>query len=170
MNIEEKFSLANGKNPTNIGSLTDDQRKAYKGLIQFINKPYDIADYKRALVGPAGTGKTFLLKAILKNCNLSYSAIGLSAPSHKACRVLRESISGIPVKVNTVQSDFGLRLNFDIDKFDINNPPFDPKGNVKADKYELYIIDEASMVNKGLLKFIEKYLIKAKCKIIYCGK
>lgn len=169
MNIEERFSLANGKNPTSTLNLTNDQRKAYDGLIKFINSPYNEKDFKRALVGAAGVGKTFLLKAILKNCNLSYSTIGLSAPSHKACRVLRESIEGIPCKVNTVQSDFGLRLNFDIDKFDINNPPFDPKGTVKVDKYELYIIDEASMVNKGLLRFIEKYLKKGKCKVIYCG-
>lgn len=170
MNIDEKLSVANGKNPASIINLTNDQRKAYNELIKFIDSPYNENDYKRALIGAAGVGKTYLIKALLKNCNLSYSTIGLSAPSHKACRVLRDNIIGIPCSVNTVQSDFGLRLNFDIDKFDINNPPFDPKGNVKVDAYYLYIIDEASMINRDLLRFIEKYLKKAKCKIIYCGK
>lgn len=167
--LNEKYSLANGKNPAILKGLTNDQRKAYTEIIDFINASYDENDYKRALIGSAGTGKTYLLKALLKNCNLSYSVIGLSAPSHKACRVLRSSIAEVPCKVNTVQSDFGLRLNFDIDKFDVNNPPFDPKGTVKVYKYSLYIIDEASMVNKGLLRFIEKYLKKAHCKILYCG-
>lgn len=169
MNIDEKLSVANGKNPASIINLTNDQRKAYNELIKFIDSPYNENDYKRALIGAAGVGKTYLIKALLKNCNLSYSTIGLSAPSHKACRVLRDNIVGIPCSVNTVQSDFGLRLNFDIDKFDINNPPFDPKGHVKVDAYYLYIIDEASMINRDLLRFIEKYLKKAKCKIIYCG-
>ena len=170
MNIDEKLSVANGKNPASIINLTNDQRKAYNELIKFIDSPYNENDYKRALIGAAGVGKTYLIKALLKNCNLSYSTIGLSAPSHKACRVLRDNIIGIPCSVNTVQSDFGLRLNFDIDKFDINNPPFDPKGHIKVDAYYLYIIDEASMINRDLLRFIEKYLKKSKCKIIYCGK
>ena len=44
--------------------------------------------------------------------------IGLAAPTHKACRVLNESICIPNVKVNTLQSDLGLRVNFDTDKFD----------------------------------------------------
>lgn len=169
MNIDEKLSVANGKNPASIINLTNDQRKAYNELIKFIDSPYNENDYKRALIGAAGVGKTYLIKALLKNCNLSYSTIGLSAPSHKACRVLRDNIIGIPCSVNTVQSDFGLRLNFDIDKFDINNPPFDPKGHVKVDSYYLYIIDEASMINRDLLRFIEKILKENHCKLLLCG-
>ncbi len=106
MNIDEKLSVANGKNPASIINLTNDQRKAYNELIKFIDSPYNENDYKRALIGAAGVGKTYLIKALLKNCNLSYSTIGLSAPSHKACRVLRDNIIGIPCSVNTVQSDF----------------------------------------------------------------
>ena len=169
MNIDSTLSLANGKNPANIGNLTDDQKKAYTGLIEFINADYNENDFKRALIGPAGTGKTYILKAIIKNCKYAYSTIGLSAPSHKACRVLRENLIGVTNNVNTVQSDFGLRLNFDIEKFDINNPPFDPKGNVKVENYNLYIIDEASMINKDLLRFIERILKENHCKVIYCG-
>lgn len=166
---ETHLSVANGKDPASISGLTKDQARAYKGLMEFINAPYNENDYKRAVIGAAGVGKTYLLKAIIKNCNYAYSQIGLSAPSHKACRVLRDNLIGLGCKVNTVQSDFGLRLNFNVEDFDINNPPFDPKGNIKIDSYSLYIIDEASMINKGLLKFIEKYTRENKCKIIYVG-
>ena len=55
MNIDSTLSLANGKNPANIGNLTDDQKKAYIGLIEFINADYNENDFKRALIGPAGT-------------------------------------------------------------------------------------------------------------------
>lgn len=163
------ISQANGKDPVSTLGFTLDQRNAYNNLIDFINKPYNEKDYKRALVGAAGTGKTYLVKALIKNCGLSYSTIGLAAPTHKACRVLAESIQLPNVKVNTLQSDLGLRLNFDVEKFDIDNPPFDPKGKIKISNYQLYIIDESSMINRGLLMFVEKICKSNKCKIIYIG-
>lgn len=168
MNITS-ISQANGKDAISIANFTDDQKNAYNNLIEFINKPYDINDYKRALVGAAGTGKTYLVKALIKNCGLSYSTIGLATPTHKACRVLNESIQIPNVKVNTLQSDLGLRLNFDVEKFDIDNPPFDPKGRIKIGNYQLYIVDESSMINRGLLMFLEKTCKTNKCKIIYIG-
>ena len=168
MNLE--ISQANGKDPISILNFTDDQRKAYDNLIKFINNPYDSNDYKRALVGAAGTGKTYLVKALIKNCGLSYSTIGLAAPTHKACRVLSESVQISNIKVNTLQSDLGLRLNFDIEHFDISNPPFDPKGKIKIGNYQLYIVDEASMINRGLMMFLEKTCKSNNCKLIYIGK
>lgn len=167
--IINAISQANGKDSINIGNFTDDQKKAYANLIEFINNPYDANDFKRALIGAAGTGKTYLVKALIKNCNLSYSTIGLSAPTHKACRVLSDSIQIPNVKVNTLQSDLGLRLNFDVEKFDIDNPPFDPKGKIKIGNYQLYIVDEASMINRGLAIFLEKTCKSNNCKLIYIG-
>lgn len=168
MNITS-VSQANGKDSISINGFTDDQKKAYSTLIDFINAPYNQNDYKRALIGAAGTGKTYLVKALIKNCGLSYSTIGLAAPTHKACRVLNESIQIPNVKVNTIQSDLGLRINFDVERFDIDNPPFDPKGKIKIGDYSLYIIDESSMLNRGLVMFLEKICKTNKCKIIYIG-
>ena len=150
-------------------SFTNDQRIAYDNLIEFITKDYDVNDYKRALTGPAGTGKTYLVNALIRNSGLSYSTIGLAAPTHKACRVLGESIRLPNIKINTIQSDLGLRINFDVDKFDIKNPPFDPKGRIKIKEYDIYIVDEASMINRGLLMFLEKICKENHCKILYIG-
>lgn len=163
------ITQANGKDPVSTLGFTDDQRKAYDNIISFINASYNDNDYKRALIGPAGTGKTYLVKALIKNCNLSYSQIGLAAPTHKACRVLAESIGIGNVKINTLQSDLGLRLNFDVEKFDITNPPFDPKGRIKIGEFKVYIVDEASMINRGLCTFLEKTCKSKKCKLIYIG-
>ena len=162
-----KISPTNSKN--NISNFTNDQRKAYDELIKFIDEPFDEKDYKRSLIGAAGTGKTYLVKALLLNSTLSYSLIGLSAPTHKACRVLGESIHISGIKVNTIQSDLGFRLNFNIDMFDPSNPPFDPKGKIKIKNYKLYIVDEASMINSSLCMFLEKICVSNKCKIIYIG-
>lgn len=150
-------------------NFTHDQQVAYNGLIDFINSDFSDKDYKRALVGPAGTGKTYLIRAIIQNCNMSYSVIGLSAPTHKACRVLSESIKNRNVKVNTLQSDLGLRLNCNIENFNINSPNFDPRGKIKIGSYKVYIIDEASMINRDLVLFIEKLVKQHKCKLIYIG-
>lgn len=163
------ISQANGKDAVNIAGFTNNQMTAYHALIEFINNPYNVNDYKRALIGAAGTGKTYLVKALIKNCGLSYSTIGLAAPTHKACRVLNDSIQIPNVKVNTLQSDLGLRLNFDVEKFDIDNPPFDPKGRIKIGNYQLYIVDEASMINRSLIMFLERTCKTNKCKIIYIG-
>ena len=168
MNITT-ITQANGKDPVSTLGFTNDQRKAYDELIKFINEPYNPNDCKRALSGPAGTGKTYLVKALIKNSQISYSQIGLAAPTHKACRVLGESIGISNVKVNTLQSDLGLRLNFDVDKFDITNPPFDPKGRIKIGDYKVYIVDEASMINRGLCNFLEKTCKSKQCKLIYIG-
>ena len=163
-------SLANGRNPISILNLTNDQRIAYDDIIKFINSDFNPNDYRRALVGPAGSGKTYLVNALITNCNLSYSTIGLSAPTHKACRVLSESIKNSSCKVITLQSALGLRLNFDVEKFDINNPPFDPKGKIKIQDLKLFIVDEASMINKGLKTFLEKICSNKQCKVLYIGK
>ena len=99
-------SKANLRDSSEITNFTDDQRKAYFELISFINEPYNPNDWKRALVGPGGVGKTYLVRTIIKNCNISYSMIGLATPTHKACRVLRTSLgSDVSCKVNTLQSD-----------------------------------------------------------------
>ena len=167
--MELSISNANLKNPTAISSFTEGQRKAYIALIDWINAAYNPNDNKRALIGPAGTGKTYLVRALITNSNLSYSTIGVAAPTHKACRVLQESINLPNIKASTLQSDLGLRLNFDVDKFDINNPPFDPKGRIKIDKYKIYIVDESSMINKGLCTFLENICKLKQCKLLYIG-
>lgn len=159
---------AKAKKTDNI-RFTKDQQKAYNALIEFIDSDFNEKDFKRALIGPAGTGKTFLVKSLIMNCSLSHSLIGLAAPTHKAARVLKESI-GIPgIVPNTVQSDLGLRLNFNVETFDPDNPPFDPKGEIKINNYKLYIVDESSMIYRKLLTLLERTCKTHKCKILYIG-
>ena len=49
--------------------------------------------------------------------------------------MLGNSIGLKGININTLQSDLGLRLNFDVEKFDINKAPFDPKGKIKIGNY-----------------------------------
>ena len=151
-------------------NFTDDQKVAFDKLIEFIKSDYDDKNFKIALTGAAGTGKTYLLRAVVEQCGLSYSTIGMAAPTHKACRVLSESIGLTRVKINTIASILGLRPNYDSTKFDINNPPFDPRGKIKIKGFSLYIVDEASMLDSNLCKLLEKFCRSYNCKIIYVGR
>ena len=63
------LAVANNKNGV-CATFTPDQQSAYKELIEFINTPFNEKDYKRALSGAAGTGKTFLVKSLINNCRL----------------------------------------------------------------------------------------------------
>lgn len=162
------ITLAN-PNKTSTYSFTKDQKNAYDEILTWLNSEYSDNDFKRALVGPAGTGKTYLVKAIITNCDYSHSTIGLAAPTHKACRVLHESINLSTIKVNTLQSDLGLRLNYDGDNFNIDNPPFDPRGKIKIGGYKFYIVDESSMINRSLMMLLEKHIKANKVKLLYIG-
>ena len=147
-------------------AFTNGQQLAYDEIVSFIKRGYTDNDFKRALVGSAGTGKTFLMKSIIKDCGLANSVIGLAAPTHKAARVVEMATAK---KASTVASDLGLRLNFDADNFDINNPPFDPKVEKKIKNYKLYIVDEASMINANLKTLIERECRRYGCLLIYSG-
>ena len=60
------ITLANGRNPVNISGFTKDQANAYNDIIEFINNDFNINDFTRALIGPAGTGKTYLVNALIQ--------------------------------------------------------------------------------------------------------
>lgn len=113
------------------------------------------------------THNTFMIKEVIKRCGLAKSVIGLAAPTHKAARVLRASTG---YATSTVASDLGLRLNIDLDTFDVNNPPFDPLAEKKIKGYKLYIVDEASMVGSSLRILIERECLAHGVMLIYMGK
>lgn len=148
---------------------TKDQQIAIEGIVEYINKDYDPNEFAVALCGAAGTGKTFSIKAIVNNCKYSKSTIGISAPTHKAVRVLKENLKDLECPINTLASDLGLRLDYDIENFDINNLNFTNKASIKIVNYKVYIIDEASMINASLKKFIENICKKYNIKLIYSG-
>lgn len=148
-------------------TFTRDQQVAIEGLINFIQSKWDENKISVALTGPAGTGKTFALRYVITNCGLSGSTITCCAPTHKACRVLGEAIG--KRDIHTIQSVFGFRLTVDLDYFDPNKPLFKPVGKTRLGNTQLLIIDEASMLNSALVKYINNYCRKAEIKVIFTG-
>lgn len=69
---------------------TDEQQKAIDKIVGFIknDKGREIR-----LVGSAGTGKTFILREIISQVEELKLPITIIAPTHKACKVAKESIN-----------------------------------------------------------------------------
>ena len=125
------------------------------------------------ITGKAGTGKTTLVKFLiqeLKKDNLhrfKYSVC--SAPTNKAVKVLRDKI-GMDFDRNrfcTIHS--ALRLKRDIDPASgvVSFKPDPYNNSIPLEKVSLLIIDEASMVNKEILSYIEKNT--KDIKVIFIG-
>lgn len=151
--------------------FTEAQNNAYIKLLDFIDSPYNQNDFKRALSGYGGTGKSFLLKYLITDCHIPKSRIKIAAPTHKACRILRESVeeSLDAENINTIHSDLGLQPNYDLENFKEDDLKFTMQGKLKIKECDLYIIDEASMVNSNLLNTIYKLAKQFKIKIILSG-
>ena len=130
----------NGNNKINF---TNDQKNAIDKIVDFIAKPFNSANHIIGLTGAGGTGKTFIINYILKNCKYSDSVIACTSPTHKACRVFSQALDG--KDVITIQSCFGFRLDLRLEDFNPKQPQFNPMATPKLDNIKLLLIDEASI-------------------------
>ena len=116
--------------------------------------------------GKAGTGKTTIIKEVLKEFK-GYHIIGC-ALSHKAKNVLRKSISsgGIKAEFHSVAGMLNMALDLETGVF----KKIYVQGNKvpPVQKADIIIIDEASMINEETIDYIfsEK---RKKCKVIFLG-
>jgi exodeoxyribonuclease-5 len=141
-------------------TLNQGQTEALRLIKQFLASK----DKEFLLEGPAGTGKTFLLKQILKDYNKKVTAI---APSHKAKKVLAKTLGFAVDDVRTVASALAIKLNENTGTFEPDI--FLRKNNkIPIQKFQLIILDECSMVSNTIYEEINK-MINPGTKIIYVG-
>lgn len=151
--------------------LNQGQQEAVDAVLRFL-----ISDEKEfAISGPAGTGKTFVMKHIMTDVLDEYTRmcellsikpkqfqIELTATTNKAAEVLNKA-TGFPA--STIHSFLHLKVrdNYNTGTTDI----------VKTPAWEVYsnkliFIDEASMIDSKLHGFIQEATDRS-CKIIYLG-
>lgn len=150
--------------PINTIVYTDDQQKALNGLITWLKQPIvasNIDSYINVLDGQAGTGKTFILKTILKSSNLSFVA---TAPTHKATHLLSKSL---PCETATIQKLIGLRLSFDI--YNVNEKNFTQQADPAVKNYKVMLVDESSMITGYLETLIRQEAVNHKVKVLFVG-
>lgn len=143
--------------------LSDDQNKALELLLDFIFKSKEM---EFSLFGKPGTGKTFLIKALINKLKTEhkFNSFLLCAPTNKAALILK---SGINEDVITLHKLLSLSPKIDILEFDLKNLVFDFKDRSKEFYKKLIICDEASMINDDLYEHIIKKCKSDSSKIIF---
>lgn len=141
--------------------LTLEQGTAIEAMLDFL------ADHDKQfflLSGYAGTGKTFCIQCLIPRVR---GRLIFTAPTNKATKVLHDTLATdtYAPECRTIYSLLGLRLeaNGEVKKLTEPEDPLD------LTKYKAVIVDEASMVNSNLFRFIKLTAESQHVKFIFLG-
>lgn len=186
MKQNENFLLSNDVMPEDyLGpSLTADQADVFVGLLDWFKSP---GKNMALLSAYAGSGKTFLVRELVRYMTSTYTKaqilnfafdgyrpsgpvceIAVSAPTHKAVKVIRRSAGELPMtQYKTLASLLCLRPEIDRDT---GAQVFKPDYALKNQKatYAFIIVDEASMVGEDMWKHLLA-ATRAGSKILFVG-
>ena len=166
--VGDYIRFRNGKVVNTPFKLNQQQEHALLVLEDFINNPSKY-DNSVTLSGYAGTGKT----SIISIFNKYLGSIGIepvfSAPTHRANAVTK--MNNPESQVITLHSAFGLSPIVDLDSgnYDLKKLKTEQIRKPKIKPGQLLIIDEASMVSKGLYNFVEDFKKENNVQVIYIG-
>ncbi len=147
--------LPNGK----LITLNDDQHKGVEKIRLWLKEKETFF----TLAGPAGSGKSTIIKKILDD--YPYGVV-VSAPTHKAVGVIREITNK---ESATLHSLLGLRPDVDLSNFDPNFPTFNPIALPRINNFNWVIIDESSMINQKLFDLIKDKTKNTRTKVLFVG-
>lgn len=152
----------------NTSGLTPDQRVALDGIIKFIHSPIaDVEDTCTVMYAAAGRGKTFLTRKIANAVRGSHRIAGV-APTHKARKVLDNVLnSGSLLKVKTMT--IASLLNTMRAHSYIGTKNYVRGEDSKMHLFDLFLIDEASMITDADVNCIKNYALKFKKKVLFIG-
>ena len=146
-----------------MSDLNDDQVKALGSIFDFLKAP----DRRQmVLYGAAGTGKTSLINVLLDELDKDADSpvYYCTAPTNKAVDVIAER-TGRDFD-RTIYSLLGLTLM----DFTDGRPKLKKENESQLQKYDLVIVDEASMVSMALLAEMQRQLqIYTSIRVIYVG-
>jgi exodeoxyribonuclease-5 len=117
------------------------------------------------LSGPAGSGKTTLTAKFLVEIMVRGGRVAVTAPTHKALRVLRESLrsAGSGATFATLHSLLGLRLSEKEDgTYDLA-----PGASPDLSLFDWIVIDECSLVSHELLSTLER--LRTTSRLLFVG-
>ncbi|WP_299076660.1 AAA family ATPase [uncultured Paraglaciecola sp.] len=136
-----------------------DQDNAKQEIIEFLLSNETCI----SLVGPAGSGKTTILKQILTDAKKRKWRVALSAPTHQAAARIREATN---FHADTTHRLLGVSLVRDEKT---GKQYLKAKGAPDIQPGTVMVIDEASMLPDQLLTIVLKFVEKNDCKVIFVG-
>lgn len=113
------------------------------------------------LAGLAGTGKTFLLRELLRELREADWRILLTAPTHQALAVAREGLAA-DVETMTIHAALGLTVHERED----GTTSVARRVSPKLRGYHLVVVDEASMVGAELY---QEFMRNRECAVLFVG-
>ena len=144
--------------------LGEGQVEALLSIFNFILYSKDV---EYSLIGSAGTGKSSITKLIIKFLDLKHKDYILAAPTHKSKEVLSKVTDKEAI---TLHSLLSLRPTVDITELDYKDLQFTSDSCLNNIPLKgVLIVDECSMVNKYLYKFIIDKVTEQSCKVIWIG-
>lgn len=144
--------------------MNAEQQAAYDRIIEFIEGDESFF----GLFGFAGTGKSFLTRHISKKCSESNIKICGISPTHKARKILEAFLnkdSFIPVPTMTV-AKFLLKQR---QHSYTGTKNFRGNDSENAKHFDLFIIDECSMISDRDVEAVMKNIKMAKKKALFIG-
>lgn len=150
-------------------SLNDQQKSALYELEKFIEDN----GTEITLSGYAGTGKSTIIGIFSKwlDHRIGRGNIVYTAPTHRANVITKQNNPN--ANVYTLSALFGFTPDTDEamerESLDLRELEFRAKNQVKYEPGQLIIIDEASMVQDGLYKYIQKIVAEDDISVIYVG-
>lgn len=141
--------------------LNEEQEGAIDTILRWLEDP---SEPFLVLEGPAGVGKTFLIRELRKRMR---GRTVYTAPTNKATRELRKSVTSPDYKpeCRTIYSLLGLKLEPNGEVKELSAPE-DP---VDLSDFRLVVVDEASMINENLRRFIKEAAADYGVKFLFMG-
>ncbi len=141
--------------------LKEGQRRAFREIRSFVYDRNREADWEMLLEGGAGTGKTFLQKALVFDIPVNWCCTALT---NQAAKVLQANV-GENATCRTVYSVFGIQMTPREDLLELKYPATP----VDLTKYDVITVDEAGMTNKALCKYIRFVCRMQGIKLLWVG-
>jgi len=150
--------------------LNSEQQVAFQKIKAFLNSRNKIF----TLTGAAGTGKTTVISKIFKAPEFDNKKIVLAATTNKAVSVIEQmfNIYHENIDFHTIHKICNIKRSIDHEGnqlYNFDENPVSSKNNKSIYNYDIIVIDEASMMNHSMLKYINNIKHKIRGKIIFVG-
>ena len=148
--------------------LSDDQRNAATGFAAWLSAPADGVPF--VLEGYAGTGKTFLSMRFLAQAEQAGLCWTVVAPTHKAVGVLRHHLALAGLQPtwypSTIHRLLRLKLKREGDRERCEETA---QTALALENLGLVLVDEASMVDGGLLEITLRCAQAYRTRLVFVG-